>query len=91
VGTFWGRIYWALDIHEETASLSHETYGEEGRGATAAEAFEVAMGPFLKFCRRIRGLRLQVAGRDGDALGVGERSKGVLRLDGSLPNMADFS
>jgi hypothetical protein len=57
----------------------------------AAEAFEVTIGPFLKFCSRIRGLWLQVAGRDGDALGVGERNNGILRLDGDLPIMADFS
>jgi hypothetical protein len=91
VGTFWGRMYWALNIHEETASLPHETYGDGGRGAAAAGAFEVALGPPLKFCSSIRGLWLQVAGRDGDALGVGERSNGILRLDGALPIMAYFS
>jgi hypothetical protein len=91
VGTFWGRMYWALNIHEETASLPHETGGEEGRGATAAEAFEIGMGPPLKFCSCIRVLWLEVAGRDGDALGVGERSNGILRLDGALPVMVDFS
>jgi hypothetical protein len=72
VGTFWGGIYWALNVHEETASLHVETYGEEGRGATVAEALEVAMSPPLKFCSRIQGLWLQVAGGDRDALGVGE-------------------
>jgi hypothetical protein len=91
VGTFWGRIYWALNIHEETASLSLETYGEESRGATVAKALEVAMSPSLKFCCRIRGLWLQVAGRDVDALGAGERTNGLLRLDGALPIMSDFS
>jgi hypothetical protein len=91
VETFLGRIYWALNIHEETASLPHETNGDEGRGATAAEAFEVAMGPSFKFRSRIRGLWLQVAGRDGDALGVGERSNSILRLDGALLIIADFS
>jgi hypothetical protein len=72
VRTFWGGIYWALNIHEETAWLPLQTYGEEGRGATVAEALEVAISPSLKICSRIRGLWLQVAGRDGDALGVGE-------------------
>jgi hypothetical protein len=89
VGTFWGGIYWALNIHEVTASLPLETYGEEGRGGTVVEALEVAMSLSLKFCRRIRGLWLQVAVCDGDALGVGERSNGVLRLDGALKIMAD--
>jgi hypothetical protein len=78
VGTCWGGIYWALNIHEETASLPLETYGEEGRGATVAEALEVAMSPSMKFCSRIRGLWLQVAGRNGDALGVGERTNSIL-------------
>jgi hypothetical protein len=91
VETFWGRIYWALNVHEETASLPHETNGEGGRGATVAEVLEVAMSASLKFCGRIRGLWLQVVGRDGDALGLGERSNGILRLDGALPIMADFS
>jgi hypothetical protein len=45
VGTFWGHMYWALNIHEETASLPLETYGEESRGATVAEALEVSMSP----------------------------------------------
>jgi hypothetical protein len=45
VGTFWGRIYWALNIHEETASLLLGTNGEEGRGATVAKALEVPMNP----------------------------------------------
>jgi hypothetical protein len=90
VGTFWGGIYWALNIHEESASLPLETYGEEGRGATVAEALEVATSPSLKVCGRIRGLWLQVAGRDGDALGAGEGSSGILRLDGALTIMADF-
>jgi hypothetical protein len=49
------------------------------------------MSRSLKFCSCIRGLWLQVDGRDGDALGVGERSNGTLRLDGALPIMADFS
>jgi hypothetical protein len=91
VGNFWGHIYWALNIHEETASLPLETNGEEGRGATVAEALEVATSPSLKFCIRIWGLWLQVAGRDGDALGVGDRSNGILRLDGALPIMGDVS
>jgi hypothetical protein len=91
MGTFWGRIYSALNIREETAPLPLETNGEEGRGFTVAEALEVAMSPSQKFCSRIRGLLLQVAGRDGDALGVGERGNGILRLDGVFPIMADFS
>jgi hypothetical protein len=90
-GTCWGRVYWALNRHEETASLSLETYGEESKGATIAEALVVAMSPCLKFCSRIRGLWLQVAGRDGDALGAGETSNGISLLDGALPIMADFS
>jgi hypothetical protein len=48
-GNVLGPIHWALSIHEETASLPLETNGAEGRGATVAEALEVAMGPSLKF------------------------------------------
>jgi hypothetical protein len=91
VGIFWGSIYWALNVHEETASLPPETYGEEGRGATGAEELEVAMSPSLKFCNRIWGLSLHAAGRGGNGLGVEERSDGILRLDGAIPIMADFS
>jgi hypothetical protein len=98
-GNFWVAFVWepsgvaftALNIHVETASLPLGTYGEESRGATVAKALEVAICPSLKFCSRIRGLWLQVAGRGGDALGARERSNGVLRLDGSLPTMTDFS
>jgi hypothetical protein len=61
---FLGGIYWALNIHEETASLPLATYGEEGREDTVAEALEVAMSPSREFCSRIRGRWLQVAGRD---------------------------
>jgi hypothetical protein len=49
------------------------------------------MGPSLKFCSLIRGLWLPVDSLDGDALGVGEKSNGILRLDGAFPIMADFS
>jgi hypothetical protein len=48
------------------------------------------MSPSLKFSSRILGLWLEVAGRDGDALGVGERSNGILWLDGVLPIKAEF-
>jgi hypothetical protein len=34
---------------------------------------------------------LQAAGREGDAPGAGERSNGILRLDGALQITADFS
>jgi hypothetical protein len=91
MGTFSGRTYWALSIHKEAAFLALERKGEEGRGATVAEALKVAVSPSLKFCSRIPGLWLQVAGRDGGALGGGEKSNGILRLDGALPNMEVFS
>jgi hypothetical protein len=90
-GNLLGRIYWALNIHKETASLSLETYGEESRGATVADVLQVAKSLSLTFCNRIQGLWLQVAGRDGDALGAWERSNGLLRLDGAIPIMSDFS
>jgi hypothetical protein len=90
VGTLWGRIYCSLHTRGDCVA-SRGTYGEESRGATVAEALEVAICPSLKFCSRIRGLWWQVAGRGGDALGAGERSNGILRSDGSSPTMADFS
>jgi hypothetical protein len=49
------------------------------------------MSPSLKFCSRIWDLWLHAAGRGGNALGVGERSNVILRLDGALPIMEDFS
>jgi hypothetical protein len=80
VGTFWGRIYWARDVHEETASLPLETFGKEGRGATVAEALELAMGPSLKFCSRASGRKspavivtLWVAGKKQRHVTVGRR------------------
>jgi hypothetical protein len=90
IGTLWGRIYWALNIHKETASLPLETSGEDGRGVAIVEAHGVAMSPSLKCCNRIRGLWLQVAGREGDDLGFGERRNSILRLNGALPIMEDF-
>jgi hypothetical protein len=38
------------------------------------------MSPSVKSCIRIRGVWLEVAGRDGDAQGTGERSNAILRL-----------
>jgi hypothetical protein len=55
VGTFWGGIYRALNLHEETASLPLATYEEEGRKDTVAEALEVAMSLSMEFCSRIQG------------------------------------
>jgi hypothetical protein len=80
VGTFWGRTYWALSIHEKAAHLALERNGEDGRVAAVEEALEFAISPSVKSCICIRGLWLEVAGRDGDAQGTGERSNAILRL-----------
>jgi hypothetical protein len=70
----------ALSTHEEAATLALERNGEDDRVAAVAEALEVAMNPSVISCICIRGLWLEVAGRDGDAQGTGERSNAILRL-----------
>jgi hypothetical protein len=44
------------------------------------ETLEVVMSPSVKSCICIRGLWLEVAGRDGDAQGTGESSNAILLL-----------
>jgi hypothetical protein len=62
------------------ASLALEVNEEGGRGAAVAKVLVVAMSRSVKSCSCIRGLWLEVAGRNGDAQSVGERSNAMLRL-----------
>jgi hypothetical protein len=49
------------------------------------------MSPSVKSCICIRGLWLEVAGRDGDAQGTGERKQCHITVDGALPLIAGGS